>query len=164
MVELSKLPATLCWGVKTTFRSYISRLPDFTLHLNGGADVDAANHLHFPLDEAHQINLDRPPENGLRYSSQGIAVFQAHGGILRLTLENPAIIQRTTGLVLIVRGAGQDVEIADLTKRSDTEAEVTQYAAHLTDQAVDLFHGMYQPGTELDPVTIIHSAASTESP
>jgi hypothetical protein len=163
--------ATLTWGFKESFRSYISgsiangewtvadgatyTVPDFGFSGGtGGYDPETAEGL---------------------LAFAGSITFTGHGGLLNTTVSNPQLqlIDETSATLLLdISGTTQDgaaiertavefgaIDLTGAVTSADGVVTVTAAPATLTAAGADAF-GTYPEGEELDPVT---AAFSTES-
>lgn len=151
--------ATLSWGIKDSFRDYLSRQADFSLNLDDDATVGAGNRIHFP------VAADRPaydvPDGGVVTSARGTAVFRAHQGMMRLSLKDPALLKRGPELVLAFDfsvkddGSGPDFfEVARLIQLPSAVETQREYQTMLLPDAMGMFNDMYAADTELDVVQV----------
>lgn len=143
----------LSWGIKDSFRSYLSRLADFSLNVEDGASVGAGNAVCFPLTAVSTGDAV--------WSGLGHAIFRAHGGMMRLSLKNPVVRESGKELLLTfdfgsVPGTdGSDYfEVARLEEISDKDSAGRTFRTFLLPGATGLFNDMYDQDTEMDPVTI----------
>jgi Htaa len=150
----------LSWGIKASFRDYLSRQADFSLNLDGGADIGAGNTVRFPL-------AARPPVEDIVWSARGHAVYRAHGGMMRLSLRDPRVVQAGSDLVLAFDfGSGAEGSpsshfgVARLVERPSADPTTRTYQAFLLPEATGLFNDMYDADSELDDVTVVLEATS----
>ncbi|MEW1981129.1 HtaA domain-containing protein [Citricoccus sp. NPDC079358] len=143
----------LGWGIKDSFRGYLSRQADFSLNVDDGASVGAGNAVQFPLVE------DRSED--VVWATRGHAVFRAHGGMMRLSLRNPVV--RLSGADLVMafdvgsgpQGAEPDYfEVARLVEVPSEDPRQRAYRTFLLPDATGMFNDMYDADSELDAVTV----------
>jgi hypothetical protein len=151
---------TLGWGVKQSFRDYLSRQADFSLNLDDGATVGAGNTVQFPV-------VEDDPTEGVVCSARGRAVFRAHGGMMRLTLKDPRVVRTGSGLELafdigsVAEGsAARHVPVARLEERPGTDPATQTYRTFLLADATGLFNDIYPAESELDEVVVTWGARS----
>lgn len=144
---------SLSWGIKDSFRDYVSRQADFSLTVSDHASIGPGNVIQFPV---------KAGSGNVEWMSEGWAVFVAHGGMMRLSLKNPVVRWSDLDLVLAFEfDSGMDgsqpehFEVARLVEVSTTEDTMRRtYRAFLLPDAVGMFNEMYDPGSELDVVTV----------
>lgn len=147
---------TLSWGVKQSFRSYVAMSGGQATATEGAAPTpDGA----FAFEAAPESDLAADADGGLSGCARfrGRVMFQAHGGMLKVTLTDPWVETTADGLVLT---------IAETPTRRTMIARLDAGAARRTpDGALELpaaitLDGMmilgdhYPPGTALDPVRL----------
>lgn len=159
-VTESALPATtLSWGIKDSFRDYLSRQADFSLDLDGSATVGAGNRVHFPVIEDRP--MDEVPDGGVVTQARGTALFRAHHGMMKLSLKDPAILKRGSGLVLALDFSVEDgravpdyFEVARLVELPAAAPDQREYRTMLLSDATGMFNDMYEADSELDVVQV----------
>ena len=149
--------ATLTWGFKESFRSYISG----TIANGEWTVADGATY------ETPEFGFHGGAGDFGEVSFEGAIRFTGHGGILDTTVANPTIEWGggSGTLYLDVSGTTQDgdpvdeqrVPFADLTVgepvAADGRVSYEDVTATLTDEGAEAF-GTYESGEELDPLTI----------
>ncbi|SDH28869.1 HtaA domain-containing protein [Agrococcus jejuensis] len=168
--------ATLDWGVKQSFRSYIAGpIANGTTIVSGGV-VAGANGFTWASGAG---SADAATSAGT-VSLPGSVQFQGHGGLLDLTLSDARVelVSATEGyLVFDVASKGlqsgtieqhPDTRFAqiDLTGLA-TSAEsisIAGAASTLTEAGAAAFAGFYSAGTALDPVTFTLPLVAVEQP
>lgn len=168
--------ATLTWGFKESFRSYISgAIAKGVWEPSGGATYETPT---FGWSAG-----SGPLTEGLGdVAFTGAVRFTGHQGVLDTTIADPVL--RVTGptsadLLLDVTGTTQDGEAVassdvrfatiDLTASpvatptGDTSVTVTDAPATLTDEGAAAF-GTYPAGTALDPLTAVLPVACAAAP
>lgn len=158
---------TLSWGLKESFRSYISgTIANGSWETSDGAGYETPN---FQWGDASGA-ID--PETGTgTVNFTGTVHFTGHDGVLDLTLANPTIEFDGDGkaaLLLDAKSTDMEGEVAvdeeqewvgDLTVESevvpiDDALELADMPAELTNSGAGAFAGFYEAGVELDPVTL----------
>lgn len=155
--------ATLTWGFKESFRSYISgSIANGEWTLADGASYDIPNFGWSGGEGAHDNG------EGL-VAFAGAVTFTGHGGILNTTIANPQLrlIDEGTAVILLdVSGTTQDgatvdapaVEFVELDLAAATIDEangtitVTDAPSELTSAGAQAF-GTYEAGEAFDPVS-----------
>jgi hypothetical protein len=164
--------ATITWGFKEAFRSYVSgAIAHGEWTVSDGASYETPS---FGWSDGAG-DYDAASGEGL-VAFTGAVTFTGHGGVLNTTVAGPQIRfddADTATLLLDVSGDTRDgvtvnapaVEFATIdltaseTKVTDGDYEIVAAPAVLTTAGSDAF-GTYGPGTELDPITIAFSTDS----
>lgn len=149
----------LDWGVKTSFRRYVSHMVDGVCEVGKGTAPVGGGEFRFPA----AASIPAPWNGGAPMEFSGILRFVAHGGILNLTIVDPRIERGEAGgplLLSIADGAGLDAHrlpFARLVPRAAGHPSAgLSFGAVLTSEGASLFMGNYAAGDELDPVTVRH--------
>lgn len=149
--------ATLSWGVKQSFRSYMDAAGG-TVAVTGAAARAPDGGFLFP--GASESTLAKGPDGRLtgvgRFAGQ--VSFNAHGGMLDVVLTDPWVEATDAGLVLTVaQSGGRRVAFAKLDAGAmTTEADGTvALPAAITLDGMFILGDHYPPGTALDPVRLI---------
>ncbi len=132
--------STLVWGVKASLLEYTRGMPDGRVEAADGA---AATDAGFTF-----------PPAGEPLAFRGSVTFTGHGGMMRVVLADPRLVETTGGWDLTVR----DDEEPGGRLRFATVGALTPDAAggrratgtRLTADGADLFFGPYVEGTPLD--------------
>ncbi|MHA6670103.1 HtaA domain-containing protein [Homoserinimonas sp. A447] len=158
--------ATITWGFKESFRSYISgAIANGQWAVSGGAEYETPD---FRFGGGSGL-LDRSAGVG-SVEFPGAVTFTGHGGILNTTIEKPVIEFRddSGALYFDVNGTTQDgaevdarmvefvtlaLDAGELAERTDDRLTIRDVPATLTDAGAEAF-GTYQAGEPFDPVTI----------
>jgi hypothetical protein len=158
--------ATLTWGFKEAFRSYISgTIANGEWTVAEGAAYETPN---FIWGDGTGGYDPEAAEGELAFA--GTVNFTGHGGILNTTVGNPRIEfidADTARLYLDMSGTTQegeavdqaDVHFADIdlsagtVEHADGVSTITAAPAELSDDGSAAI-GTYEPGTELDPITV----------
>ena len=147
---------SLTWGVKASFRSYVEAAGGSTT-LSDGASRAADGAFVFPAAPGGNLTIasDGSASGEMRF--EGAVVFEAHGGMLKVTLTELGLEVGTDGLVLTGKDTqlGRDrCAIAELGPAEvDPDGGVT-LAAKITLDGTYQISDNYLPGTELDPVRL----------
>lgn len=129
------------WGIRESFRDYLSGVPDTEVFLDGMLFDEASERFIFPLEETS------PP------TTKGRLRIQAHGGVLDLRLSRlqPVAGEKCWELIDSTAQA-----IARLPGRPP-EPEATTWTftqVLLTDYGSSLFAEHYGPWASMDPLTV----------
>lgn len=138
------------WGLKTSFVSYISSLADGRIEAANGV-WQAGNALAFPVSPAAGV-----PENEIWFN--GRVSFSGHGGMMKLDLFEPRIVNHDENISLTIDEAGERVAIAELTETSVSNAfglVKTRFSAVLTEAGSKLFNGQYPAGQQMEEVEVV---------
>lgn len=134
---------SLRWGIKQSLLRYVRGMPDGAVTVSGGASAveDSATEsgFRFPADETTDAVL----------AFRGTVTLTGHGGMMRVVLADPALVET---------GAGWVLEIADPDDPSIrlVFATITDFDGQratgtaLTEDGADLFFGPYERGTVMD--------------
>lgn len=158
--------ASLTWGVKESFRSYVTGpVADGTVTPGGGVTVDGDAFVFPAVDGAEGA------PDAFAAGFEGSVQFVGHGGALDLTVADVRVeVDGASGtLVADVASKSLDdeeiveypaVELADLDLTAVTPTEAggfltwTGVPATLTGEGEPAFADFYDAGTALDPLTI----------
>ncbi len=148
---------TLMWGVKQSFRSYVE-MSGGTVTTTDGAQAteDGA----FAFDAAPDSDLTIDAAGSIRGIGRfrGRVTFQAHGGMLSITLTDPWLEETADGLVLtIAETPTRRSAIARLDMGAARRAEDggVEYPAVITLDGMMIIGDHYPPGTVMDPVRVV---------
>ena len=138
----------LGWGVKQSFRAYVEGSGG-SIALDGGAGRAADGTFMFEAMADSDLALDDGALSGTgRFT--GKLVFQAHGGLLSVTLTDPWVEPAGDGWVLsIAETATRRTAIAKLDAIQDGAL-----SAVTTLDGMMILGDHYPPGTQLDRVTL----------
>ncbi len=165
MADDQKLGAVsaLHWGVKQSFRGYVAMMGGVT-EVDGGVEVAADGGFTFIA----------APDSDLRLGHDGVLTgqgrflgsvrFEAHGGMLKVFLADPALeINGTTASLSVADSAARTrrVEIArlDLSALVSGEDGERVIPTSLSIDGSFLLGDHYPPTTVLDPVRLTWPAA-----
>jgi hypothetical protein len=157
-------PAALIWGVKESFRAYVTASGG-TVDVTEPAQLDPAG-FRFPLAESSVGDVfwaegKLPARGELRYT--GEVRFQAHGGMLVVVIIDPSVVFEPGEATLTVVDTDY---LPDRSKRLkmallDTEAiriepgsTGIEAPAALTEEGSRLLGDVYPAQTALDPLII----------
>lgn len=158
---------TLTWGLKESFRSYISgSIANGSWDTSDGADYEIPNFIW--SDPVGEFD----PETGTgQVSFTGTVHFTGHDGVLDLTLANPTIEfegDGTAALLMDASSTDMEGEVAVDETQVWVGAITTPDTIAVTDDAIDLpdmptkltnsgagaFAGFYEADSDLDPITL----------
>ncbi|CAN5741230.1 hypothetical protein BH11PSE1_BH11PSE1_04750 [soil metagenome] len=148
---------SLSWGVKQSFRAYVEGAGGKTL-LSDGATPTADGGFLFAAGPDSTLTLDADGKMAGRGTFLGVVQFEAHGGMLKVSLVDP---------ILEITEAGALLTVADHVSRTyrleaaklDVSA-VTVEPGEVTLPAALMMFGCqwlgdhYPAGTPLDPVRL----------
>lgn len=166
---------TLTWGVKESFRSYISG----TI-ANGSWDTDGGATYETPEFQWSGANGTYDPESGTgSVSFDGLVHFTGHDGVLDLTLAQPTIEFEGDTAALLLDAKSNDMEgevavdeaqawVGDVDLSADVQLadgalSATGAATTLTNAGVTAFAGFYEAGDELDPLSFTLTLAECDT-
>ncbi|MGC5078180.1 HtaA domain-containing protein [Agrococcus sp. DT81.2] len=136
---------SLLWGIKASLLDYVRGMGDGTVEASGGASVTDVG-IRFPSGS------DSPEPGSLAF--RGAVTLTAHGGMLHVTIADPAIVETSTGWALEIvdpHDASRRMAFATIAGFDGRRATGTA----LTHDGADLFFGPYQRGTAIDDPSII---------
>lgn len=167
---------TLKWGVKESFRSYISgSIANGSWEASDGATYETPD---FEWSNA-KGSIDPATGTG-RVSFTGAVHFTGHDGVLDLTIANPTIefegdgraalmldarSTDTTGEVVVDEDAQWvgDMTVPDPIAPSENALTLSDQGAVLTSEGAKAFAGFYQAGVDLDPINLDLQLSGCES-
>ena len=168
----------LRWGIKRSFISYLSRLPDGSVSAGAGASIVSGSYFQFEPDGGAPADAGAPADSapaGVR-RFRGQVRLSGHHGMMSLFVADPWLEFGAAGAVLSVAdpqqapGSGARLELLRLALPAGTGPSGTGAAglepaapgvagtgwkellAQLAPAAVELFNGQYAAGEEMDPV------------
>jgi hypothetical protein len=158
---------SLTWGVKESFRSYISgRIANGSWEPSEGATYET------PDFQWSGATGEIDPETGTGVVSfVGTVHFTGHDGVLDLTMANPTVEFEGDGkaaLLLDTRSTDATGELAidaeqewvgeiavpEAVAPQNSELELTDMETILTNSGAKAFAGFYEPGVDLDPISV----------
>lgn len=159
--------ASLQWGVKESFRAYISgSIANGSWETSDGAEYDT------PQFQWSQGTGTYDPATGTgEITFAGAVRFTGHDGVLDLTIANPTFAFEGDGeasLLLDTKGTDMEGDVAvDVAQEwvgdialdqeiptADGTAELTELETTLTNSGAAAFAGFYEAGEALDPVSV----------
>lgn len=151
--------ASLHWGVKQSFRGYVAMMGGVT-EVGGPAQIAPDGGFTFAV--APDSDLALGADGGLTGHGRflGSVRFEAHGGMLKVFLADPALEIGAAGAMLTVadsadrprRVAVAQLDLAAMTRSDNGEAVIP---TTLTMEGCQLLGDHYPPGTVLDPVRVV---------
>lgn len=141
--------SALSWGIKESLLGYVHGMPDGRVEVSGGAAVTPAG-FSFPADGA--------PDGG-RLGFRGAVTLTGHGGMMRVVVADPCLVETAAGWDLTVRddedpsGRMRFATVDALTP--DGDGGRTASGTRLTQDGADLFFGPYTAGTPLDDPRVL---------
>lgn len=154
---------TLTWGVKASFRSYMTGfIANGTITPSAGATKDDANVITFTGG-----NGALSADGSTHFAYKGAARYYGHDGELDFTLSDPylSVDKAGSGFLYmnyaVAGGPAKRVKMASVSGAapvvSGDLASVANASTALTEDGVEVFsykgHGFYPAGTALDPVS-----------
>jgi hypothetical protein len=154
--------AVLSWGVKQSFRSYVEGSGG-AIEATMGAERDADGGFRFPAAPGAQVTLDDEGRPRGRSDFVGEVRFEAHGGMLSVSLADPSLEIGPAGAFLTVADSPDRIRRVPLAKldlaamsRADDGALVIP--ASMSMEGWQVLGDHYLPMTPLDPVRLLLSA------
>ena len=148
--------ATLSWGVKQSFRSYVE-MSGGTIAVAAGAARTGDGLVAFAAAAESDLAVDGGALLGTgRFP--GEVSFQAHGGMLSVALFDPGIEAGADGATLTVADSvGRRVVFAklDLAGMAAGPDGAVSLPATITLDGMFILGDHYPPGTVLDPVRLV---------
>jgi hypothetical protein len=153
-------PAGLIWGIKRSFISYISRLPDGAVTAQEGAGIVDGSFFRFEPDGG---SFDPSTESGV-LKFRGQVRLSGHYGMLSLFIADPWMeFTEGSGVLSIVDVDGWPnrssriplLALPSTQPVSDGSGLVlSETRALLSPEGAGIFNDQYQAGTEMDPVSM----------
>ena len=156
-VQQPVLAAALGWGVKESFRGYVEAMGG-TISLSGPVERGADGGFVFSPEAGAALTLgaDGRPEGQARFC--GEVRFDAHGGMLKVSVADPAVEIDAASANLTVAdpwAPGRRMAIAKLELAAAVaDGGVLVIPAAATLDGMQLLGDHYPPGTALDPVRL----------
>ena len=164
--------AALQWGVKESFRSYISgTIANGDWETSDGADYETPNFLWTDGSGTYD-----PASGSGEVSFSGTVQFSGHDGVLDLSIANPTVEfeEGEASLLLDTRSTDMEGDVAIDDEQQwvgevaldqempleDGPVELTDLATTLTNSGAAAFAGFYEAGEALDPVTVSFEMAN----
>lgn len=151
-----EIAGALSWGVKDSFREYVSGVSDGTVSVDG-AGQDGTSRFIFPLVDATEFDTGTGLGQ-LRFS--GSVEFSAYRGVLLVRVRDPWISMHESGGVLSIMHPAyreptterSEIATFDSPARSTLErANWTVASTRLTYDGCRALGEIYPVGTEADP-------------
>ena len=147
---------TLTWGVKASFRSYVEAAGGSVELSDGATRTEDGSFVFTALPDGDlNIEADGSATGAMRF--RGTVIFEAHGGMLKVSLTELGLEAGEEGLVLTVPEAPLNRDrcaIAKLTMLDSVAGDALLLGAEITLEGMYQIADNYPPGTELDPVRI----------
>lgn len=143
----------LAWGVKKSFIKYIQSSRDGQIVVAGGAGVTETDEFYFPLDKM------TPYKAETQLSFNGTVRFQAHLGMLSVTVANPRLILRSDTAELAVEN-GEDgwthlLHLELPPRELDKQIHMWRnIPTTLVEAGIDMFGNTYNKGQPMAPATL----------
>lgn len=129
----------LIWPIKRSFVAYV-RGSEGNITLDGGA-TETTEGFTFPGPEGDEGAFG------------GSVRFEAHGGMLDVTIANPRFtLQESAGELSVESGDGARVTVARLVDIMGSDVQTARLL--ITVEGSRLLGDVYAPGSELDPVRL----------
>lgn len=132
--------SALIWGVKASLLAYVHGMPDGRVEAADGASASGAGFTF--------------PGAGEPLAFRGSVAFTGHGGMMRVVLAEPRLVETADGWDLTVRDdevPGGRLRFATVEALDDDAAGGRRATGtRLTADGADLFFGPYAEGTPLD--------------
>lgn len=149
---MTSTSARLSWGVKATFRQYVTAIPDGRETVSEGAFVEG---------EAFSFPLHLATEGEYRF--QGRVDLTGYNGLLAVQVQNPwlHISSESWWLTVVDPAYRGDLDrrirfctLGELL-RDPAGGETIVLPAHLDPAATRIFDDVYVPGTRLDDIMLV---------
>jgi hypothetical protein len=147
------------WGVKQSFCNYVA-MSGGTIETGGGAERSLDGAFVFPAAPGTALERDAEGRLSGRAAFVGEVRFEAHGGMLRVALIDPAVEFGPEGAVLSVADGERRADIArlDLAGQAADEDGAIILPALLAMAGIYLLGDHYPLNTALDPVRLVTAA------
>lgn len=141
----------MLWGIKSSFVTYVSRMPDSAMSVTDGA-VDTPLGFIFPIADASGFD---PAVGQGTLAFAGDVRMRGHAGMLAVRVADPIVSVGADGARLTVTDVtGKPLHIANLGAPRRAPGGGIEIPAQLAADAVPYFNDVYPEGTELDPVVL----------
>lgn len=161
-------PGYLSWGVKSSFRTYITTIAHGTITVGSGAGAVGGVY-RFPQSAGGSFDAT----TGLGSANyRGSVAFSGHSGALSMSLSSPTVrvTSASAGVLSVVAAGLGRIDIATLNlaaagRSVDATGAVTysNAPATLTAAGATAFSNYYSAGEALDPVSFVLGSASSSS-
>lgn len=151
-------PGTLSWGLKHSFRNYVESAGG-SIETGAGAERDAEGAFAFPAAAGESLTLDADgkPQGVARFT--GEVLCQAHGGMLKVFLADPAVeIGEGRAVISVADTPARDrrLDLAELDlAAASVEDGVATIPARLARDGWQVLGDHYPAGTPLDAVRVV---------
>lgn len=146
----------LTWGVKASFRNYVQAAEGSITLTDGATQADDGTFVFAAEPNGDLvIAADGSATGAMRF--QGAVTFEAHGGMLKSTLQELAIEASDDGLVLTVLDGPMNKRrcaVAELDLLDVGSGNTVTMTTKITMDGMYQIADNYPPGTELDPVRL----------
>lgn len=144
------------WGVKQSFRNYVA-MSGGTVETGGGVERSAEGTFIFVAAPGADLARDAEGRLSGRAAFVGEVRFEAHGGMLRVAVVDPAVEFGPEGAVLSAADGERRVEVArlDLAGQAAGEDGAIVLPALLAMAGIFLLGDHYPLNTVLDPVRLL---------
>ncbi|UFS58341.1 HtaA domain-containing protein [Subtercola endophyticus] len=149
----------LDWAIKQSFLEYVSGLDDGEISAAEPATVTGLGPFSFTAEADQRLDI-ATGFGVLRF--RGRAVVSGHFGMMSVTITDPWVQIDGDGAALTIPdpdrdpASGKRIEIVRLAVEEPFAPQgFTGIPSTLTVEAIGVFNGQYQSGTEMDPVTIV---------
>lgn len=156
-VQVPSTSGYLSWGVKDSFRSYLSGSPGSSITVSNGATASASGYNFGQSGGGYSFSTQTGTAD---YS--GAVRFYAHGGVLNLLFSDPSVVvENSSSGTLYMTVNGSRVALATLNlaaagRSTSGGAQLyTNAPATLTAAGAGVFARFYQAGESLDPVSFV---------
>lgn len=129
----------LDWRIKASLLDYVRGMGDGTVEATDGA-------------ESTDTGLRFPRTAGLAF--RGAVTLTAHGGMLRVTIADPAIVKTPTGWAIEIADPHDLLSRMRFATIAVFDGEHASGTA-LTQDGADLFFGPYARGTAIDDPVVV---------
>jgi len=150
-------PTTLSWGLKQSFRGYVEGAGG-SIEVGEGAERDTDGAFTFPAapGDGLTVGADGRPQGVGRFA--GEVLCQAHGGMLKVFLADPAVeIGEGRAVITVADTPARDrrLDLAELDLAAATiEDGAAVIPARLARDGWQVLGDHYPAGTPLDPVRV----------
>jgi len=142
------------WGVKQSFRNYVA-MSGGTVETSVGVERSAEGTFIFAAAPGADLARDAEGRLSGRAAFVGEVRFEAHGGMLRVAVVDPAVEFGPEGAVLSVADGERRADIARLDVQATGEDGAIVLPALLAMAGIFLLGDHYPLNTVLDPVRLV---------
>lgn len=150
--------AVLAWSVKATFCAYVARLADGVCEVSEG--VRLLGRGRYGLPGAVVTDADE-----FQWRSSATLSFQAHGGLMRVSLHSPVLtLGESRGSLAIAPGdPGSEPKVIGDIESVSWQGDRIVGRPVLTEAGAALFGGYYSVGEPLDEFELILSSGAIDA-